>query len=177
MNVYLKIFIAFLIPGVIGFGGGPASIAIINSIVVDNFGLISQSEFNVLVSISNALPGPVATLLALGTGYVSASLLGGIIAVIAIVLPSAVAVIFLYNFLVKHKNDYRIKRILKYIFPVIIALFIQLVYRFLVQSFAGLNNFYLTIFIIISSFLLLVKTKIHPVFIMVLAMILGYFSA
>lgn len=175
MSGLLKLALAFFISGVIGFGGGVASIALINSLVVDTFSLVSQEYFNVIISISNSLPGPVATLLALGAGYSVHGILGGVIAIIAIVLPSAVAVILLYNVLMKYKDDYRVKRISKYIYPVIIALFVQLIYRFLKQSFVGINNVYATLFLLISTFILFYKFKIHPGLIIIGAMIFGYF--
>lgn len=175
MGELLNLALAFFISGVIGFGGGVASIALINSLVVDTFSLVSQEYFNIIITISNSLPGPVATLLALGTGYSVYGIIGGIVAVVALVLPSAVVVILLYNVLMKYRNDYRVKRISKYIFPIIIALFIQLIYRFLKQSFVGINNTYATLFLLITTFILFYKFKIHPGILIFGAMIFGYF--
>ncbi len=175
MSELLRVFLAFFIPGVIGFGGGPASMAIINTTVVDTFSLVSQSEMNVIISFSNALPGPIATLLALGVGYYSAGIIGGIVAIIGIVAPSCIVIILLYNFLMKRKDDYRVKRISKYIVPLIIVLFIQISLNFLIQSFVSMNNSYMTIMIIIISAIAIIKLKIHPAFMIFGSMILGYF--
>ncbi len=175
MPVLLEIFLAFLIPGLIGFGGGPASIAIINNAVVNTFGLVSQSDMNMIISISNALPGPIATLLALGVGYLSAGIVGGIVAMVAIVLPSCIAIILLHNFLNKHRNDYRVKRISKYILPLIIILFVQIATNFFTQSFVVLNNNIATMGIIVISVIAIVKLKIHPAIMILSAMVFGYF--
>ncbi len=175
MSELIKIFIAFLIPGVVGYGGGPASMAIINSTVVDMFGLISQNDMNVVISFSNALPGPIATLLALGVGYFAGGIVGGIVALIAIVVPSCIVIVVLYNFLMKRKDDYRVKRISKYIIPLIIVLFIQITLNFIIQSFVSLNNIYATIGIILVSAIAIIKLKVHPAFLIFGSMIFGYF--
>ncbi len=148
MGELFKIFIAFLIPGVVGFGGGPASIAIINSTVVDMFGLLSQSDMDMIISFSNALPGPIATLLALGVGFYSSGIIGGIVALIGIMFPSCVMIIISYKFLMKHKEDYRVKRISKFILPLIIVLFFQISVNFLTQSFVSLGDTVKTLFLI-----------------------------
>ncbi len=175
MDEIIKVFLAFFIPGVVGFGGGPASMAIINTTVVDTFQLVSQSDMNVIISFSNALPGPIATLLALGVGYYAAGVIGGIIAIIGIVAPSCIVIIVLYNYLMKRKDDYRVKRISKYIIPLIIVLFIQITMNFAVQSFVSLNNVFATIGIILVSGVLIIRFKVHPAFSIFGAMLFGYF--
>ncbi len=174
MSKLIDIFLAFLIPGLIGFGGGPASIAIINSTVVDTFSIVSQSDMNMIISFSNALPGPIATLLALGVGYYSAGIIGGIVAIIGLILPSCILIIILYNFLMKHKADYRVKRITKYIIPLIVILFVQLSTGFLTQTFSTLEPF-VAIGIMGASAIFILKLKVHPAFLIMGSMFIGYF--
>ncbi len=174
MGTLISIFFAFLIPAIVGFGGGPASLAIINSAVVDTFGIISQSDMNMIISFSNALPGPIATLLALGVGYYSAGIVGGIVALIALMVPSCVLIIILYNFLMKHKTDYRVKRITKYILPLIVIMFVQLSINFVLQSFNTLNT-YVVLLIMGVSAITILKFKIHPVYLIGSSMLIGYF--
>ncbi len=175
MSELLKLFIAFLIPGVAGFGGGGAAIGIVNSAVTDTFGLLTQEQMNIIISFSNALPGPIATLLAIGTGFYVKGIVGSIVAFVAMVVPSAIMIIMLYNLLLKYKNDYRVKRITKFILPLIIALFIQLTLNFVLQSFISINNNFITGFILIFTIVSIVKFKIHPAILIIFSMILGYF--
>lgn len=171
----IQLFIAFLIPGLIGFGGGVASIGIVQQSVVDIFGLLSAEDFNVIIVLSNSLPGPVATLLAIGTGFLKMGILGSIVALTAIVAPSAILVIALFEFLSKNKNDYRAKRMSKYILPVIIALFFGLVYQVAKSSFLSIGNTKVTIALLVISFVAIVKFKVNPIYLIILSMIFGYF--
>ncbi len=175
MTDLINIFLAFLIPGVIGFGGGAATIGMVSSIVVNTFGLLTQDQMNMIISFSNALPGPIATLMALGTGFYVKGIVGGVVALIGMVVPSSIMIILLYNLLVKHKEDYRVKRITKFIIPVIVTVFIQISLSFITQSFISINNIYITIGIILVSVICINKLKIHPANLIILAMVFGYF--
>ncbi len=62
-----KIFIAFFIPGILGYGGGPASIPLVENEVVSRFHWMSVSEFSKVLALGNSLPGPIATKMA---GYI-----------------------------------------------------------------------------------------------------------
>lgn len=171
----IKIFLAFIIPGTIGFGGGVASIAITSNAVVNTFELLTQQQMNAIISISNALPGPLATLLALGTGFYVKGIIGGIVGLLAMVVPSSIAIILLYNLLIKYKSDYRVKRITKYIMPIIIILFLQVALSFIIQSFILIDSNNITIGLIIFAIVTIYKLKINPAIIIVISMLYGYF--
>lgn len=175
MIEYINIFLAFLIPGIIGFGGGAGSLALTNNCVVDIFQIITQQEMNVIISFSNALPGPIATLLAFGTGFYAKGVLGGTIAFTAMVLPSSIIIIILYNFLIKHKDDYRIKRITKFITPLIFTIFINLTIQFVNQSFISINNDSISVLLIVISLVSIAKFKVHPAIMIFISMIIGFF--
>lgn len=61
MMIYWEIFLAFFIPGILGYGGGPASIPLVENEVVHRYGWLSVSEFSEVLALGNALPGPIAT--------------------------------------------------------------------------------------------------------------------
>ena len=69
MKKQLDIFIAFFRSGILGFGGGPASIPLVHKEVVGNFGWMTDDEFADVLSIGNTLPGPIATKMAGYIGY------------------------------------------------------------------------------------------------------------
>jgi len=56
--IYIKIFWAFFIPGILGYGGGPASIPLIENEVVDRYDWMTVNEFSEVLAMGNALPGP-----------------------------------------------------------------------------------------------------------------------
>lgn len=54
--IYWHIFLAFFLPGIFGFGGGPASIPLIEKEVVDRYEWQTVSEFSETLALGNALP-------------------------------------------------------------------------------------------------------------------------
>lgn len=65
--IYWHIFWAFFLPGILGYGGGPASIPLVEKEVVDRYGWVTENEFSEMLAMGNALPGPIATKMA---GYI-----------------------------------------------------------------------------------------------------------
>ena len=54
--IYLEIFWSFLIANLLGYGGGPATIPLIQIEVVNEQDWMTLSEFGDLLAIANALP-------------------------------------------------------------------------------------------------------------------------
>jgi chromate transporter len=67
--IYLHIFWAFFIANLLGYGGGPATIPLIQNEVVNHYQWMSLSEFGDVLAIGNALPGPIATKMGGYIGY------------------------------------------------------------------------------------------------------------
>lgn len=88
--IYIDIFLAFFIPGIIGYGGGPASIPLIENQVVSTYGWMTTAQFSDTLALANALPGPIATKLAGYIGYEQGGVLGAVIALFATVGPSLI---------------------------------------------------------------------------------------
>src|SRR4051812_25910525 len=119
MIIYWQIFLAFFIPGILGYGGGPASIPLIENEVVDRYEWMDVNEFSEALAIGNALPGPIATKMAGYIGYEEGGILGGIIGVFATVAPSLFLMIILLGFLYRYKESPKVKRMTSYIRPTI----------------------------------------------------------
>lgn len=98
------IFVAFFIPGIIGYGGGPASITLVENEVVRNYGWMSVQEFGEVLAFANSLPGPIATKMAGYVGYELGGVAGSIVGIFATVAPSLILMILLGGILLKYKN-------------------------------------------------------------------------
>ncbi|KAB8138216.1 chromate transporter [Gracilibacillus oryzae] len=169
--IYWEIFIAFFIPGIIGYGGGPASIPLVQNEVVDRFGWLTIPEFGEVLAIGNALPGPIATKMAGYIGYDQAGVLGAIVGIFATVAPSLILMIILLSILYKFKNSPKVKRMTMFIRPTIGVLLGLLTFQFFFQSYEN-EGVWQTLLLIGLSWLLLVKFKVHPAFVIMAA--LGY---
>jgi chromate transport protein ChrA len=77
--LYWEIFMAFFIPGIVGYGGGPASIPLIHFEVVHRYGWLTVEEFGDVLALGNALPGPIATKMAGYIGYEIGGLFDGVV--------------------------------------------------------------------------------------------------
>lgn len=162
--IYLQIFIAFLIPGIVGYGGGPASIPLVEHEVVNRYGWMTKSEFSEVLALGNALPGPIATKMAGYIGYEVGGIAGGIIAVIATVGPSLFLMIVLLKIIFTYKDSQRVKRLSKIVLPAVAVLMGALAFDFFHTSYS-LNGLWKTLLIAVISLVLLEKFKLHPAFV------------
>ncbi|WP_062109122.1 chromate transporter [Bacillus niameyensis] len=170
--IYWHIFLAFFIPGILGYGGGPSSIPLIEHEVVDRYDWLSVQEFSEVIALGNALPGPIATKIAGYIGFQQGGILGAIIALFATVAPSLILMIPLLGLLLKHKESPKVKRMTLLVRPTIAILLAILTIDFFTNSFEGSGIFH-TVFIGIVSLLLLKKWNVHPAYVIGGALVYG----
>lgn len=169
--IYWEIFLAFFIPGILGYGGGPASIPLIENEVVDRYGWMNVNEFSEVLALGNALPGPIATKMAGYIGYQQGGVLGSLVGIFATVAPSLILMIVLLGFLYKYKDSPKVKRMTTFIRPTIAVLLGVMAYSFFFTSYQD-SGIWQTLFLVVASFFLLEKLKVHPALVIVAAM--GY---
>ena len=170
--IYWHLFLAFFIPGILGYGGGPASIPLVEHEVVGNYEWMSTQEFSEVVAIGNSLPGPIATKMAGYIGYTEAGILGSIVAMIATVAPSLILMVFMMAILMKYKDEPEVKNLTKVIRPVIAILLAFMTIQFAQESVEGIGIGY-TLLVMAVSFVLLEKVKLHPASLIALALVFG----
>ncbi len=170
--IYLKIFLAFFIPGILGYGGGPSSIPLVEAEVVDRYHWLTVNEFSEVLALGNSLPGPIATKMASYIGYEVAGTLGSITAVFATVAPSLVLMIGLLSLMMKYKDSPRVKRMTIVVRPVIAVLLGLIAFEMFFASYDH-NGWIQTVVIAIISFFLMEKIKIHPAYVIVGALVYG----
>ena len=90
-----EIFISFAKLGIIAYGGGPAMLPLIQAEVVDGKGWVSADDFRAAIGAGYALPGPIATKMAFWVGFQAAGPIGGLVALIALLLPNTFAMMLL----------------------------------------------------------------------------------
>ena len=173
--IYWQIFLAFFSPGILGYGGGPASIPLVEKEVVDRYGWMTTEEFGEVLALGNALPGPVATKMAGYIGYTEGGILGSVIALFASVAPSLVLMIGLMVTLMKYKDSPKVKNITKLVRPVIAILLGAMAVQFFVTSYDASGSIQ-TIFLIAASYWLLEVRKMHPAIVILLALAFGAVS-
>jgi len=88
--IYWQIFLANFIANILGYGGGPATIPLLEYEVVHRYGWFTTQEFSEMVALGNGLPGPIATKLAAHIGFEKAGVLGAITGLFGTVAPSLI---------------------------------------------------------------------------------------
>lgn len=174
--IYWSIFLAFFIPGILGYGGGPSSIPLVEKEVVDNYGWMTTQEFGEMVALANALPGPIATKMAGYIGYVEGGVLGSLVALFASIAPSLLLMIVLMVTLMKYKDSPKVKNITKLIRPVIAVLLGAMTLQFVNTSIGTTGGGQTAILIVVSYWMLEIR-KIHPAFVILLALAYGALSS
>jgi len=170
--IYWEIFLAFFIPGILGYGGGPASIPLVENEVVHRYGWLTVSEFSEVLALGNALPGPIATKMAGYIGYEQAGILGAAVGVFATVAPSLILMIALMSLLYKFRDSPKVKRMSNYVRPTIALLLGVMAYRFFFESYEG-SGALQTLFLVVASYLLLERWKVHPAYVISGALVYG----
>lgn len=120
--IYLELLWAFFQIGLFSFGGGYASMPLIQSQVVDKYQWLSQSEFVDIISISQMTPGPIAINSATFVGQRVAGLPGALIATLGCILPACIIVLAVARFYYKHQQLTVVQGVLDGLRPAIIAL-------------------------------------------------------
>lgn len=170
--IYWQLFLAFFIPGIVAYGGGPPSIPLIQNEVVNRYGWLTLEEFGELLALGNALPGPIATKMAGYIGYEVGGWLGSLVALLATVAPSLIVMIFLLEILYRFKDSPKVKRMTQLIRPTIAVLLGVLAGQFLVDSWQD-SGWWHTLFLSGASLLLMEKWHVHPAYVIGGALLYG----
>jgi chromate transporter len=95
MNLWLQLFWAFFQIGVLAFGGGYATLPLIQARAVNDYGWITVTEFTDILTISQMTPGPIGINAATFVGTKVGGLFGAVIATLGVVAPSFIIVLAL----------------------------------------------------------------------------------
>lgn len=172
--IYWHLFLSFFINNILGYGGGPATIPLIQHDVVAKYGWMTNHEFSNALAFGNSLPGPIATKMAGYIGYEQAGIIGAVIALFATIAPSLIIMILLLNILNRYRDSTRVKRLSTFVLPAITVLMAQLTFDFFETSRQSIGIL-VTIILAAISFLALEKFKIHPVFVIIVGLVIGGF--
>lgn len=169
--IYWELFLAFFIPNIIGYGGGPAIIPLIENEVVDRYGWMSSQHFAETLALGNALPSPIATKMAGYIGHDVAGTAGALIAVFATVAPSLILMLCALGLLYRYRDSVRVQSMSQWVRPVIMVLMGALVWSFFIEGVESAGLWH-TLGIGGAAALLLMKTRLHPALVVLLG--LGY---
>ena len=170
-EIYIQLFLSFFKIGLFGFGGGYAIISLIQH-EIEVHGWMTQSEFTDIIAISQMTPGPIGINSATYVGYTaSGTVLGSIVATFAIVLPSFIIMITLVRFFFYLRGNKYMEYAFLGLRPVVIGLIGAAAVVLMTDE-----NFidYISFIIFGAVFILSLRVKIHPIYLIVMAGIAGF---
>lgn len=179
--IYLQLFWSFFQIGLFSFGGGYASLPLIQDQVIKIHHWLTMQEFSDIVTISQMTPGPVAINASTFTGTQIAGVGGAVIATAGCVMPSVMIVLALAVIYNRYKNLPWMQAVLKSLRPAVIVMIASAAVSLILMMLWGsegtvgrlkdINLPGLAIFLV--SLFVLRKKKVNPILVMVGAGIVG----
>ena len=176
--LYLQLFYTFFKIGLFGFGGGYAMLSLIQGEVVTRYGWLTPQEFTDIVAVSQMTPGPIGINSATYIGYVATgSVLGAIVATFTVVLPPFILVLYASHFIARHQESAIIKGSFMGLRPVVVGLIASAALLLMNKENFGDTSIDVikSVAICLASLGTVYFTKIHPILVIVVAGIIGYF--
>lgn len=170
--IWWEVFWGFFIANLLGYGGGPSSIPLMQEEIVNHYGWLTNEQFADVLAVGNALPGPIATKMAAFVGYEAAGWVGFLIATIATVVPSAVALIMLLRIFNHYRHSSVVKGMTLLVQPVITMMMVVLTWQMGEVSVDSIG-IWQSLGIAAVAFWALTKGRIHPALVIVVAFVYG----
>lgn len=178
--IYLQLFIEFFKTGLFAIGGGLATIPFLHD-MSNRTGWFSLDDIANMIAVSQSTPGPLGINMAAYVGYLTGGVLGTIIAPLGLIMPSFIIIILIANVLQKFSESEWVKGIFYGLKPASLALItiawfhvISITYYPLGLVGQGKQDFFWQGMILAGILWIIIrKWKIHPLFIIVMAGIIG----
>lgn len=164
--IFWQLYVSFFKIGLFGFGGGYAMLSLIQNETVIKHTWLSNGDFADIVAISQITPGPISINIATYLGYtVTGSVLGSIIATLAVCTPSVLIMLtiaFMYN---KLQNNPYIKGVMRSLAPVVVGLILSAFFVLCTkENFSDYKSY-----IIFGVATILSLKNMHPILLIILA--------
>ena len=171
--IYLKLFLAFFQVGLFSFGGGYASLPLIQHQVVSLHSWLSADEFSDLISLSQLTPGAIAINASSFAGMRVAGFGGAVCATPGCVLPSTVLVLLLAFVYARYRSRSAVDGAMSAIRPTIVGLIFAAGLTILLPAFSSavgsLGFDPVAVLLAGGGFLLLRRTDCSPLLLMLLS--------
>ncbi len=175
--------------GLITIGGGQVGITVMQQVMVDQFHLLDNDKFFNMVAISESTPGPIGINMATYIGTELYGVFGGVITTIGEVLPSLVIIILIARFFGKFSEKAGVKAAFSTLRPavsgviavaagkIIIISLITVLPLFVASDITTWNKGLVVslpnLLFFVVTLVTLLKTKVHPVFIVFAGALFG----
>lgn len=126
MPVAIDLLMSFSKVGLLAWGGGPAMVPLVQDEVLRH-GWMTEAEFADALASGYALPGPIATKLALYVGYHEAGWLGATASLVGVVLPSGLLILAVLALGTTFRDHPRVQGMMSLVRPVVLAMLVMMI--------------------------------------------------
>ena len=105
MGILIELFLIFAKIGLFTFGGGYAMISLIENNCVEKKSWITHDEMMNITVIAESTPGPISINASTFIGYKVGKLLGAIVSICGLILPSLITIILITILLNHFENS------------------------------------------------------------------------
>ncbi|PRO65479.1 chromate transporter [Alkalicoccus urumqiensis] len=158
-----QLFAGFFRVGMLGYGGGPASIPLIQKEAVDTYQWMDEEEFADILAIGNTLPGPIATKMAGYIGWRKAGALGMANAIAASVVPTVILMVILLVSLASFREYSWVQGMTQGVLPVVAVMLGVLTWSFLKKASVSMGGTAAAGLAVVSA-VLIEWLGLHPAF-------------
>ncbi len=164
-----ELFIIFLKIGGFAFGGGYAMLPLIEEELVIDKKLLSEEEFIDILAIIQGIPGVIALNSSLFIGYKLRGLLGALISVLGVILPSILIITAIANILLKVQGNFLVDSVFSGIRSAVAVLIFWAGYKMSKKAITNYTSIFYTLFMIVG----IAVFKIHPIILIIITGAIG----
>ncbi|WP_325176709.1 chromate transporter [Paenibacillus alkalitolerans] len=169
---YLEIAAGMFRTGILGYGGGPSVIPLIRYEAVTRYRWMEDEEFGEILALANVLPGPIATKMAAYLGYRQKGFTGALVAVLAHIVPTSIAMVALLSVVQILSGSKIIQGMISAVTPVIAVMIGVMAYEFSEKAVKGLGKL-IAVSLFVFIFLLLQIVHLHPAIVISVSLVYG----
>lgn len=180
---FILLFFEFFKIGLFAIGGGLATLPFLYNLCNIHPDWLTKSSLLDMVAISESTPGALGVNMATYVGYTIEQVSGAIISTLGLVTPSIIVIVIIAGFLNKFKDSPTVEKVFYGVRPASIGLVMAagfLVIKEALLNMSALNNFdimglfkFKSIIFAIILYIGLVKFKLHPIWYIFIAAIVG----
>ncbi len=175
--IFLDLFLAFLLIGLVAFGGGYAVLPLLERMIVLDRGWIAMERFVDMIAISQMTPGPIAINGATFIGYqlisrewgVALGILGAATSTIGVVFGPALLIFVVSRFYTRFKDSPVVKAVFRVLRPALVGLIMASVASVASSAVFDVPG----VLIVLLALLALWRLKWHPLLVIGACALLG----
>lgn len=168
----LELFTTFFKIGMFTIGGGYAMLPIIQREVVETKGWMTDKEFLDSVSLTNSLPGPLATNAATFIGYKIKGVKGSIFSILGVATPSIIIIIIIASLFKNIMDNPYVEYIFKGARPAVVALILFAIIKLCKSANIRKPD---NALVAVASLIAIAVFNIHPIIVIFTAALYGIF--